>query len=223
MAYSTPLVSLNQSSTDSDGFTTAAINTTGCDILIAVVTEISATPTTLADSKTNTWTPLTRYVNSNGIRIFYSKNPTVGSGHTFTPSGPSSNSYVAIAVAGFSGSDLSAPADKDNGNSSASATNLGTNSITPAVDNELIIAGWGTDSVAGIVFAVTNGFTIVGTPSDGGSTNESCMMAYKIQTTLAAISTTCSEAPSACGMSTAIASFKSAGAGGDTLFAGSVM
>lgn len=55
---------------------TAAINTSGCSVLIA------SGPMVLSDSKGNTWTKV-------GDRVHYCANPTVGPDHTFAYNGGS--------------------------------------------------------------------------------------------------------------------------------------
>src|SRR5262245_14682595 len=71
------------------GGTTAAIDTTGADLLTFSCAYYSGlSPTlTVSDSKGNTWIGLTdRAANERGHRYYYAKNATVGTGHTFTVS-----------------------------------------------------------------------------------------------------------------------------------------
>jgi hypothetical protein len=95
-----------------DGATTAAIDTTGATLLVAVVSDFTGGPgITFSDSKSNTWTSLTAYTNTAGqmrVRIYYAyaTSGKVGSGHTFTSAG--TGVYTCACVAAFSGTDTGA-------------------------------------------------------------------------------------------------------------------
>jgi hypothetical protein len=174
-------------STNMDSPTSSAVNTTGVDLLIMSVGYYNpaqdSTLPAVSDSKGNTWTPLT--VHNTGTNaanvLFYSKNPTVGSGHTFTIS----SNYSSISVAGFSGSDTTAPFDQQNGAGTTSSTSLATGSITPSAANELIIAGGGTGGGGTTLVSIATGFTVAQT-DNGGSQSFPSALGYKIQTTATA-------------------------------------
>ena len=187
--------------------TTAAVNTTGVDLMIVVVgwfnSSQSTTPPTITDSKSNTWAALTvRNTGTNsGTVIFYSRVTSVGSGHTFTLTG----TFSSICVAGFSGS-ISSPFDQENGAGSTSASTLATGSVTPTNDNQLIIASVESGG-AGDPFSINSSFTIA-VQDNGGADSFPSGLAYKIQTTAAAINPTWTLAAST-QTAAAIGTFKS--------------
>ncbi len=136
-------------SSDNDSVTSSAIDTTGASLLVVPCAWYpgpgsSGTPA-VTDSKTNTWAYGTTYTNPNqtlAVRIAYAVNPTVGSGHTFTAS--SNFSFPSIAPSSWSGGKTVSPFDQENGDAINGTPNIGTGSITPTEDNELLIAcgGW---------------------------------------------------------------------------------
>jgi hypothetical protein len=188
-----------------DSVTTSAIDTTGANLIVISLawyagTTSNCTPT---DSNSNTWSALTQAnaYNAGKNQLFYAYAPTVGSGHTFSCSCTSGT--PALAVAAFSGA-ASAPFDQQ---STAIAdaggeTSHATGSITPTQDNELIISGFGT--LIPETFSADSGMTIANqiTAGVGGG------LAYKIQTTAAAINVTWSWTTSTPYVALTIASFK---------------
>lgn len=118
-------------------------NSTGANFLIASIGDITGYGTsTIADSNSNTWVPLSSSDNSGyKNRLFYtSNNPaTVGSGHTFTVGG---NNYVSIAVCSFSGVDTTGPYDSGAGETGCATTGTcQTGSLTPTSDGSLFVSG----------------------------------------------------------------------------------
>lgn len=163
--------------------TTSAIDTTGCDLLVANIffSNGAAPNSAVTDSKGNTWTAATKRNASDAANRFYYCKPTsVGSGHTFTIGPP--NTYGGIIVLGFSGAKAASPLDGQNGANSASANALATGSLTPTENNCLLIyaattAGNITAVDVGTLQEVANG--ISGTTYGGG-------VGYQIQTTATA-------------------------------------
>lgn len=200
-----------------NGGTSGSIDTTGADFIIIGITQdpgsASNAPT---DSKGNTYTGLTAQ-NSGSIhtRLYYTKNPTVGSGHTFSLS--SSASYPAITVAAFSGSDLTAPFDQENGVTANSRANIGSpyTDVTPSANNELIVTFIGADGGSGPA-AINSSFTISDEQAFGGGNNYYGAMAYLIQTTAATVGPTWSGGYSNLGVE--IATFKAAAAAPPPVF-----
>lgn len=165
---------------NTDSTTTPSIDTTGADLLVAVCTDLGGNALVLTDSKSNTWTALTKKTNVIDTVIMYVKNPTVGTGHTFAIG---SGGYPSLEVAAFSGSDLTSPFDVENGGSTGGAASLSTGSITPGSANELVIAGLGTESMVG-----TKSITLLAVldqAADNGN-NFGGALAYEIQTTATA-------------------------------------
>ncbi len=189
---------------------TSSIDTTGATLLICSLVGGNLT-IGMSDSKGNTWTALTSQDSGSGVTntILYVKNPTVGTGHTFTFN--SGGSVPAIAVAAFSGADTTSPFDIQNGNPSGSGTTIQPGSITPNNNNELIITG--------LVMRLTetasidSGFTITDQVALAGGLNYGVALAYKIQTTAIAVNPTWTITLASSSAAT-IASFKASASGG---------
>src|SRR5437588_3444480 len=126
-------------STNTNTFTSAAIDTTGANLLILILADNSGA-STISDSKSNTWAtavgPTTVGPDS---RIFYVKNPTVGTSHTFTATCTGLSPHICVLA--FSGADTTSPLDQTNLHSIAGGTTIQPNSITPSVANCLVVSG----------------------------------------------------------------------------------
>lgn len=190
--------------------TTPAINTSGATLLTVMVVYYTPGGTaTLSDSKSNTWTPLTIYTASDGTgQLYYCKNPIVGSGHTFTLTDDGGGSdYNALAVAAFSGTNTAANADGDVGAGSASVTTQQPGSLTPSLDNGVVVTGlMFVDSSQVGDATINSGFTV--TNSKSSAVGYSVALAYKIQTTAAAVNPTWTSPSAANTMIAAMTSFK---------------
>jgi hypothetical protein len=120
----------------------SSINTTGADLVVVGVSQwAGANIATLSDSKGNTWTPLTAKTGPGPqaySRLYYVRGGTFGTSHTFTLTAASAF-YASICVLAFAGSSAS-PFDVQNGAVAASGTSLSTGSITPSLDNELVVS-----------------------------------------------------------------------------------
>ena len=202
-----------QKSTDSNGFTTTAYDSTAgsCNFLVVlVVSYAGATEPTLTDNQSNTWQPLTPYTNSgNGrVHIRYAFNPTLSASHTFTLNGVAT--YPAIFIAGFSGMLTTSSVFQSGTDSGANltGTTIQPGSITPGNSPALVVSG----VVAGSAqtFSINSGFTIsdqlilVGGQSYGGG------FAYLIQSSAAAVNPTWTVGSSAA-LTTDIAAFQGTG------------
>ncbi len=187
--------------------TSPAIDTTGANLIVISVTDDTGTNTgTPTDSKSNTWTHLT--FNTNGgvsTQLWYSLNPTVGSGHTFASA--NNNLFGSITVAAFSGAAASSPFDVENGSNTASASSLQTGSVTPSQDNSLVIYSTG-DAWTGTLTANIGTVTDFGGLIGGNSFANG--MAYQIQTTATAVNPTFSWTGGAARAEASIAVFKPA-------------
>lgn len=187
--------------------TTSGINTTGASLIVVGVTSWEgSTIGAVTDSRSNTWNALTAQAVAGDPRtqLFYSINPTVGAAHTFTYT---ATDYVgAITVAAFSGADLSAPFDQENGASSESMSSLQTGSITPTENNELVVTATNHNQASG-TFTINSSMTITNqTPAAGA--NYGTALAYIIQTTAAAINPTWTFGGGSQNSAVVIASFK---------------
>lgn len=196
-------------SANSNGFTTAGINTTGANLLVATVADANTLDSTVSDSNGNTWVKLTNRQIIQRCVLFYCINPgAVGAGHTFTLVGTAT--FGSLYVQAWSGVDIAAGFDKENGASAAGAASIATGSVTPANNDSLLVAGLNSDTTNTI--SINGGFTISDQLTTNGGVAVGGAMAYLVQTTAAAANPTWSWT-GANNPNAAIAVFK-AGAGG---------
>lgn len=163
--------------------TSAAIDSTGANFLIAAVADyagvaLGSLPT---DSKSNTWNPLTTFAdgsNLSRVKLYWSKPSSVGTAHTisYTATQPS------IGFAAFSNVNA-APFGSEVGTSGNSSSPAG-GSITPGANNGLIISAF--CGLVSLPITVDSGFTVVGSALASSANNFAIGMAYLIQTTAAA-------------------------------------
>ena len=141
---------LAQASTNTNGFTSNAITTTGATLLVAAISDDDGT-TTLSDSKSNIW--LTTSAATTGdpaITLYYAVNPTVGASHTFTTT--ATNKSPAIFVAGFSGITTSGLLDQVSAFTSGFSATEQAGSITPTQNYELVVAA---TTFADVIYPLT--------------------------------------------------------------------
>lgn len=189
--------------------TSAAINTTGANLLIVVTGYDSGA--TITDNKGNTWTGLTARVDGAlTARIYYCVSPSVGTGHTVT----SSISYAAVALLAYAGVDTASPFDAQTGLDGISTlvTTYGIPSLTPANANELIVFAGAFAQNGGDGLSVDSGFTVRQTLPAVTSVSYGVGVADLIQTTAAAVSPIFTWV-SASRVATTMAAFKAAAAG----------
>lgn len=196
-------------SSNTNTATTAAIDTTGASLLIVVISDYAAGVTQAApsDSKSNTWSNLTTQTSSTvtRMRISYVANPTGGTGHTFAATG--TTDYPTICVAAFSHVATTSPFDVQNGSNSGSGsvTTLQPGSVTPGANAELLVTGL-SFAVSGTA-SIDSGFTITDQSNYMAGAAIGGAMAYKVQTTAAAVNPTWT-AGAASELSATIATFK---------------
>jgi len=177
-----------------DVATSAAINTTGANLCVASISEYTggsgfATPTDSGSGAS--WTGLTaRIENVFRVRLFY-KAITPGTSHTFGSSG-AIGTFPSMDVACFSGADTSAPFDLESagGGVGSSGTSVQPGSVTPSVNDELVISA--------LSFSISNAAPPVGV-SPGTITDQvdfsqgihqGAVLSYQIQTTASATNPT---------------------------------
>jgi hypothetical protein len=133
----------------STGTTSDAVDTTGANLLIATATWYGTTPSSITDSKGNTWTKLTTSVSTTdqNSAIWYCVPTSVGSGHTITIT----NVYTSIGFMAFSGASATPFDSEDTSSSASSVTSLALGPLT-------IPAG-------GLIIATLGNFTHTGTVS----------------------------------------------------------
>jgi len=175
--------------TSGSGLATAGMTTTGATLLVAVVADYSPTDAGAAfsDSFGNAWvaTAFHDEVVEPKQRGYYCVNPTVGGSHTFRFT-TTANAFATIVVAGFGGTPDTSPLDVQTGATVSTGTTLSTGSITPSADNELIIA-FLSSGPSSSTYSINSGFTLVDSADYVGGTSEGGALAYKIQTTAAAV------------------------------------
>lgn len=197
----TAIAHTSAGSGDTSAVTSPAIDTTGATLLVVVTARFGSTMS-VTDSKGNTYTALTDYLSGDAVQIHYCKNPTVGSGHTFT--GTTAAGYPSISVGAFNNTDTTANADQSNGATSASASTLATGSVTPSTDNQLLVAGVAHDKAAQ---SINGGFTVLDSKAYSASNYIGSALAYLVQTTATAANPTW-DTTTAGNICAAIATFK---------------
>lgn len=170
--------------------TSSGIDTTGATMLVVGVVRLAVASITISDSKSNTWTPLTTYTSLAGtsppaIQLFYAKNPTVGTGHTFASNG--STQYGNLYVQAFTNVDPAADADGDVGHQDTPAATIQPGALLPSRNNSVVVelfvaAADGTISINGS-FTITDKVESDVNNFKGG-------MAYYVQSTAASANPT---------------------------------
>jgi len=174
------------SSPDHNNVTSGSIDTSGASLLVVAVSLQGLGTGTLTDSKSNTWVALTERESSLSIiKLYYCKNPTVGSGHTFTFS--TTARYPAICIQAWNSTDTTANADGDVG-AFGTGTTIQPGSLTPSQDNSVVVtAVTGEQSVPA---SINSGFTISDQQIFATGAAFQVAMAYKLQGAAAAVNPT---------------------------------
>lgn len=197
-------------------FTSGSQDTSGATLIVVGITENGTGAAVLSDNKSNTWTRLTQQDAIPGFSqgcLAYAKNPTVGTGHTFTLTG--SSIFAVESVAWFSGANTTAPFDQQNTGGGAGATTGQTpGSVTPSEDNELVVSNlaW----VNSITITSVTGMTLLDQTNFSGGNNYGGGLAYVIQTTAGAINPAWNWTGGPSPANAGIATFKAAAAGATT-------
>lgn len=204
MAWS--LVASTMAGGTSGSVTTSAIDTTGAGLIVIGLAydDSPSRVVILTDSKGNEWRHI-RSVTQGATRsaLFYTIPKSVGSGHTF--SNINTNNFSSIAVQAFSGIAESITVDQISSNN-VSSTTLAPGSITPTIDNELVISHLAI-SGAGTPISIDGGFTETNEIDFSAGNYYGGAMAYLIQTTAAAANPTWTRTTSN-PMAATMASFK---------------
>lgn len=168
------------------GGVTAAINTTGANLLVVVETQYSGTAVaSVDDSPHNTWSHLTQQINSGSsasVRIAYVISPATSTSHTFSFTG----GYGSVEVIAFSkGTTITYDTTSA---ATGSGGTIQPGSVTPAAANSLLVCGLtylGTSAASiGSSFTISDQQPFVASTAYGGG------LAYFVQTTAAAINPT---------------------------------
>lgn len=212
------VVATNAGAGGATSVTTSSIDTTGATLIIVHVSGLGYTATPqnyVSDNKSNGTPTLgpNRFYYGTSV-ICYWVGPTVGSGHTFTVTGVSGDN-PGISVAAFSGVTTSSPLDASGSNQDGTGVNhIQPGSVTPSVNNELIVAGMSQYPQATSGSTADSGMSATTTPIEEGSGNLQNAFFYKVQTTAATINPTLSYSGSGGNLAATIATFKAAAAAG---------
>jgi len=168
------------------GVTSNAVDTTGANLIVLTAAWFNVvTPdVTIADSKGNTWTPLTK-ASQIGIvlRLYYCLNPTVGTGHTFSATGTNVEASIGVVVAsGIAGY------YSQNFSNGGTGTAVQPGSVTPSLDGSLIITSAMIGGTAGTC-SINNSFTSSFAEYNSGVA-DGVAIGYLIQSAKAAINPT---------------------------------
>jgi hypothetical protein len=170
-----------------NGGTTPSIDTTGATFLVLFTSSSNAAGLTVSDSKGNTWIGLTAQTGSEpDAQIWYAVNPTVGTGHTFTVSG--TTTYSSIAVQAHAGVVVTQPFDGvQNGTVGfGESSPVAAGSVTPSGDGYLVIAGFAHNAFSTTV-SIDSSFTKAGDFAPQGAVNYGVTLGYLYQGTAAAV------------------------------------
>lgn len=183
--------------------TTPGIDTTGATLIVIGLTQLNAvTFSTISDSNSNTWTPLTAQIGASQpySQLFYCISPIVGPGHTFTATG---GAFIvgSIMVQAWKGG--TGTFDVQSG-ATGFGTTLQTGSVTPSVNNSLIVTALSVDNSPTSIDSVSGGFAI----SDSSIAQTPGGMAWFVQGTAAAINPTWSWTSAGSDAAATIATFK---------------
>lgn len=195
-------------STNTNGFTTGAFDTTGANFIIVAYTAGTATSQTLTDSKGNTWHPLPAdTANSKQCRLYYAYNATVGTGHTFTITGTATN--ASLSIMWFSGVlSTSDPYGGDITNNGATGTSMSAKALRPTETNCLLVTAT-SDTSTSITPTIDAGYTVADSILAVGAQHDAAHSAYLIQTSIATVNPTWTFGGSSDWLNTTHAWFKS--------------
>lgn len=153
-------------------FTTAALDTTGANLLVSGIAYFDNGGATVSDSKSNTWdnSVLSNYSpfgpSNQGFVPQFVLSPTVGTGHTFTFTGPTS-SHGGLIIAAFKSATGTPTYDYTTGIGQAfnatfistTTPTLGAGTVAPTVTNDLVVAHVSTNSST-TTYTIDSGLTI---------------------------------------------------------------
>ena len=190
--------------------TVSGIDTTGANLIACNLDWFSSTRT-FKDNKGNTYTTGTSYGATGGTYSnvwVYCINPAIGSGHYFT----NTANFTVLHVVAAKKSSGTPAFDVQNGLNypGGNTTTLQPGSITPSVDNELILAGFCCNDAGGgkaTNVVINSSFVTLGQTQQGGNLLYGGAFS-KIQTTAASENPTLTFAHTISQASLSIISFK---------------
>jgi len=166
-------------------FTTGTLDTTGANLLIVYALQYNhdgGSSGTISDSRSNTWNYLTDQASGDHSgRMAYVYAPSVGSGQTFSMNDDFGISNGAICVLALSGSLSTDPIDQQASAGNYAVTTIQAGAITPASNNQIVIAGLGARNIYNAV-SINGGFTIANqSTTDGVNPINLAAIAYLVQ------------------------------------------
>lgn len=172
------LVSYGDGTGTTASATSSAIDTTGANLLIAVVSGYNAEidESVFSDNKSNTFFVISHTIGLSSGKVFGCFNPTVGTGHTVSYS--KSASYPQVGLYSFSGVD--APNFVFSRNDSATRSSVTVGSVEATKNNSLFFLS----VISGNPYtlsSVTGGFTTLTNVGGIAASYMGLHTAYKIQ------------------------------------------
>lgn len=163
----------------------AAIDTTGSNLIIVYVDADNSPTPAITDSKSNSWTalPVHAATHPNANLIFYSLNPTVGTGHTFSVTGVGAASIFVSAYAG-----VLAYVSDDGAGTTVSTSSIQPGAITPT-NGTLLVTGLGYFALTATA-SIDSGFTITDQVASVAGTNYGGAMGYKVVSSIVPVNPT---------------------------------
>lgn len=201
-------------SATANGASTAGIDTSVNNVNLTTVEIVwltSVTEPTISDSAGNTYTACSAKFNTtaeDAVRIYYKISPAVSATHTFTVTG--TGTFPAIFAQSWSGAGATQP-DQTTGAATDAGTTLSTGSITPTLNNELVITAIGVNAIRN--FTINGGFTERDELSFASGLGYGGSYAFLIQTTATAANPQWANNGTAAAMATAICSLKAGSTG----------
>lgn len=158
------------------------INTAGATLIIVAVSSYGSDPV-LTDNVGNTYIKLQTSTTTNSrSAMYYCAGPVTNANHYFTVTG--TGTYPSIAVLAYSGTDNVMPLTRETGNSTgAPSTTLVAGSITPPINNCLVVTSLATD--AANTASINSSFVIEEQRVYTAAVNMGIALAAKVQTTAA--------------------------------------
>lgn len=176
-----------------NGGTTSAINTTGANLIVLVLSSQGAVMGTFSDSQGNTYINVTDEPASSGSsQIWYCSSPSTSASHTFTVSGANLFAWMGVMV--FSGAKSTSAADQHNVNR-GSGTTIQPGSVTGTQSPCLVIASVCTEAAG--TLSIDSSFAITDQKALVGSVNYTGAAAWLVQPTATAVNPTWTSTSSA--------------------------
>lgn len=171
---------------NSGGTTSPAVDMTGANLIVIVVTDACGPGFALSDSSSNTYTRVVNGTTQCGagadVSIYEKATPTVTSSMTFTTT--ATTTTMAIAILGFSNANAS-PFDVGSTNAVGGAS-CTPGSVTPSQANSLVVSGGsGVHPQSGSITGAA-GFTVTDSAAEVTSGSTSILAQYQVQTTATA-------------------------------------